>query len=116
MMESINTTQVKAQGLEAPETFFVDENAFEKHFGRKITDEELVTEEFNGVKMRGVTCFVLYDICVFFVYFDALLVITSCLLDAVSVSHKLRPTSLLVGLDGSSALTKTRMKSIGWPI
>ncbi|CAK9066951.1 Uncharacterized protein (Fragment) [Durusdinium trenchii] len=53
VMESINTTQVKAQGLEAPETFFVDENAFEKHFGRKITDEELVTEEFNGVKMRG---------------------------------------------------------------
>lgn len=53
-MEKITTSQNRKQGLKAPKTHFVEESAFEAHFGRKAYDEELVVEEFNGTRMRGV--------------------------------------------------------------
>ncbi|CAK9064309.1 unnamed protein product [Durusdinium trenchii] len=54
VMEKITTSQNRKQGLKAPKTHFVEESAFEAHFGRKAYDEELVVEEFNGTRMRGV--------------------------------------------------------------
>ena len=56
VLEEITTSQEKAQGLKAPSTHFVTEEAFEAEFKRKPFEEELVWETFNGAKMRGVPC------------------------------------------------------------
>jgi len=53
--ESVSTSQSHSQGLQAPESHFVDEVAFKAYFGRDPTDDEVVFEEWDGVKMRGDT-------------------------------------------------------------
>ena len=53
--ESVSTSQSRSQGLQAPESHFVDEVAFKAYFGRDPTDDEVVFEEWDGVKMRGDT-------------------------------------------------------------
>lgn len=55
VLEQVMTEQTHSQGLEAPETAFVEESAFREHFGRAPEEHELVTEEYHGQKMRGVT-------------------------------------------------------------
>ncbi len=54
--EEVATVQERDQGLEAPESHFVDETAFKLHFGRDPMDHEIVFEDFNGVRMKGVSC------------------------------------------------------------
>ena len=51
----VATEQSRVQGLEAPETSFVEESAFKAAFGREPEAHEVVFEEWNGQRMRGVT-------------------------------------------------------------
>jgi len=56
ILEEVASRQERVQGLEAPETAFVEESAFKLEFNRAPEESEIVHEEFNGTKMRGVSC------------------------------------------------------------
>lgn len=53
-LESLQSTRSQTQGLEAPETFWVELSEYEKEFGAPQADE-IVLEMVDGKMTQGVT-------------------------------------------------------------